>query len=355
MEQPNRSLERKADRKQVRIFFSDYGQHFDRTEEVILRLLNREYDVIMDSENPDYLFFSCGGYRHFKYSRCIKIFYTCENGDPDFNLCDYAMAHAHIQYGDRYFRAPYYRFCPEMTNIRPPVHAGQVLNRKFCNFISSSGWADPVREEIFRKLSEYKPVDSGGRTLNNIGGRVADKMTFIRDYKFTIAFENSSLRGYTTEKIVEAMAANSLPLYWGNPDVGLDFNRDAFVYFNDFDTIEAAIDEVIRLDNDDDAYLARLTAPRCMGIDTAAWEEELFLFLKNIFDPPLANARRTADYGYQYAYKRDMSVLQWLFDKNRLIAGALRKLLRLLLIIQKASPLRRRALRLRASPHGKKG
>lgn len=78
------------------------------------------------------------------------------------------------------------------------------------------------------------------------------------------------------------MAANSLPVYWGNPDVGLDFNKESFVCVNDFDTPEAAIAEIIRLDNDDEAYLRKLSAPRCTGANFSKWEEQLFLFLKNI-------------------------------------------------------------------------
>jgi hypothetical protein len=321
--------------KQIKIFFDDYGRHFDKTEETILTLLRRSYNVVIDP-CCDYLFFSSGGYNHFLYPHhCIKIFYTCENAEPDFNLCDYALAHSRIQLGDRYFRAPYYRFSRELEHIDCRIPSERALKRKFCNFLSSSGWADPVREEFFQKLSAYKRVDSGGRILNNMGRRIKNKMAFISDYKFTIAFENSVLPGYTTEKIVEAMAANSLPLYWGNPDAGKDFNKAAFVCINDFDTLDAAVDEIIRLDNDDEAYLRKLAAPRCLE-PYHLWEEQLFLFLKHIFDQSPDKAKRVAGYGFQYAYRRDLSALKWLFGKNKFIAMGLRKLLRLLLTAKKA-------------------
>ena len=38
----------------------------------------------------------------------------------------------------------------------------------------------------------------------------------------TIAFENSSFPGYTTEKIFEPMLEGSIPIYWGNPRVDED-------------------------------------------------------------------------------------------------------------------------------------
>ena len=70
--------------------------------------------------------------------------------------------------------------------------------------------------------------------LNNVGGPVKNKIDFIMDHKFTIAFENSSYPGYTTEKIFEPMLVNSIPLYWGNPLVDRDFNTKSFLNFHDY-------------------------------------------------------------------------------------------------------------------------
>ena len=81
---------------------------------------------------------------------------------------------------------------------------------------------------FFKELSKYKKVDSGGKVLNNVGGCVEDKLEFIKDYKFVISFENSAHPGYTTEKIVDPLAMNCIPIYWGNPYVARDFNNKRF-------------------------------------------------------------------------------------------------------------------------------
>lgn len=73
---------------------------------------------------------------------------------------------------------------------------------------------------MFEALKKYKKVNSGGRYLNNIGRAVVDKIQFESRHKFSICFENSSYPGYTTEKIIEAFAAKTIPIYWGNPCVG---------------------------------------------------------------------------------------------------------------------------------------
>ena len=72
--------------------------------------------------------------------------------------------------------------------------------------------------------------------LNNVGGPVADKLAFISEYKFVIAFENSSYPGYTTEKILDPFLVCSIPVYWGNPLIENDFNKMAFLNYFDFDS-----------------------------------------------------------------------------------------------------------------------
>jgi hypothetical protein len=332
--------------KICRIFFVDYGKYFDKTEEVIIKLLRRNHEVVI-TPDPDYLFYSCDGFTHLdpKYSDCVKIFYTCENTLPDFNICDYALAHQHIQFQDRYYRMPYYmldrsfgdsldlqdvsqREFEKMENICR-LAPEKALNRKFCSFLSSSGWADPVRYDFASRLSKYKKIDSGGRTLNNMGNiKIPDKMAFFKNYKFNIAFENSSLSGYTTEKIINAYIANTVPIYWGDPDVGLDFNKNAFICVNDFETIEEVVAEVIRIDNDKDAYLEKLYSPRCAGANYSKWEEGLFRFLAGITGQPFDKAKRTTKYGYNYSYSRDITALRFLFNKNRLLGKFNKKVLR---------------------------
>ena len=86
-------------------------------------------------------------------------------------------------------------------------------------------------------------------------------MDFIKDYKFVISFENSSYPGYTTEKLIEPMLAGSTPIYWGNCEIGKDFNAKSFVNTNDFATYQEAIDHIIELDNNDEKYKAMVAEP----------------------------------------------------------------------------------------------
>ena len=304
--------------RQIKIFFEDFWPDFDPTNNFIISVLSKEYEIMID-ENPEYLFFSVYGYNHLKYRNCVKIFYSAENLEPDFNLCDYAIAFQFLNAGDRYLRFPLYLISGYEQLNKQPLDIEKALNRKFCNFVYGNfKWADPIRISFFEKLSKYKKVDSGGILLNNIGTviTVKTKIDFIKDYKFTIAFENSSLSGYTTEKIVEPMVVNSMPIYWGNPDIHLDFNKQSFVYVNDYATIEEAIEEIIRLDNDDEAYIQKLSASWYNGDNYEQWETKLLLFLKNIFDQEYHLAKRTTDYGFVRTYRRKQETMGLLFKRK---------------------------------------
>ena len=135
----------------------------------------------------------------------------------------------------------------------------KIKNEKtrFCNFVFSNPNA-PLRNQLFYDLSDYKQVDSGGRALNNTGYAVSDKLEFINNYKFTICYENSEYPGYTTEKIVHPKMKNSIPIYWGNPEVSRDWNTKSFINAYDFSTMDELIEYVIKVDNDDDLYYSIL-------------------------------------------------------------------------------------------------
>ena len=117
-----------------------------------------------------------------------------------------------------------------------------------------------------------------------------DKFAFDQTHKFSICFENCLQKGYTTEKIVEAFAAGCIPIYYGNPDIGEEFNTKAFVNVHDFDSLEDAANKVIEIDQDEELYKQIKSEPIITGAQKN--DSELRAFLFSIFDQPLEQARR---------------------------------------------------------------
>lgn len=275
----------------VKIAVTDFGDPLTHQRHPLFRLLDTAFELEI-SDDPDFLIFSLGGEDHYRY-KCTKIYYTAENRRPHFGLCDYAFSFEHLNRPDHY-RLPYYAFFSPHELVKRDYDPQRILADKtgFCSFVvSNPGCA--VRNGFFEKLSKYKRVDSGGAFANNIGRRVKNKLDFVRRYKFNIAFENYSNRGYTTEKIADAMRADSLPIYWGNPAVGLEFNTNSFLNYHDFSCEDELIDRIVELDRNDDAYLEMLEKPWLHGNELAASlrPESILRKFGEIFAAPLKRPR----------------------------------------------------------------
>ena len=250
-------------KQRVKINFKDFW-HADNKRNIrqnsIFQLLSKKFDLVL-SDKPDFLIYSCFGKKFLKY-KCVRVFYTGENVRPNFNECDYAFSFDY-PVTEKNYRLPIYRLYLqdfEQLKNRHTDDANTVIKKRFCNFLYSNVTATE-RIDFFQKLNQYKKVDSGGKVLNNLGYFVNNKHEFLQHYKFTIAFENTSYPGYTTEKILHPLIANSIPIYWGNPLIAKDFNPKAFVNCHEYENFEQVIDKVIEIDNDDDLYHAYLKEP----------------------------------------------------------------------------------------------
>lgn len=291
-------------KKAIRVRYADFWPGFRPERLRLHKVLSEVYDLV-EAKDPDYLIDGGLGYRHLNFN-CIKILVLGENLVPDFNDFDYATGFDFLTFGDRYVRIPSYMSYDSYRSLysRKVPSDEELLNRKFCSFVVSNAGGDPIRRKFFDRLSRYKRIDSGGGWMNNVGGRVPDKLEFCRGYKFNIAFENSVSLGYTTEKLMQPLSVCSVPIYYGNPLVTEDFREGCMVLVRDEADIERAVEEIIRLDQDDAAYLAKCKSPSLVHEDSAHYDRMAMEFFSSIFERPLDQARRLNTYGYQAVRRR---------------------------------------------------
>lgn len=248
--------------KLKRIYFKDFWPGFDKKNNYFTQLLSKYgYEFEIHRAHPDIIIFSNFG----NYHRCVnnftrdihknikKCFYTGENKsivkDADLNLT--------------------FENTSEYNNIRLPLWILGNYDKKmqlvkkepegFCCFVYSN--KVKYRDEFCRKLSEYKKVYCGGSCLNNIGGKVENKLKFQKKYKFCIAYENSVQPGYTTEKILDAYKSNCIPIYYGSETIKDDFNHETFINAHDFDNNDDLIDYIKKVDTDESLYNSYMNKP----------------------------------------------------------------------------------------------
>jgi hypothetical protein len=296
----------------LRIYFADFWQSFDPTDNFFWHLLSQKYRLELDPVHPELLIYSFLGYKDIKQRtfhryRCLRIFYTGENLAPDYNECDYSLSYEPDS--PRNLRVPIYALYNDADELLHRKVPDDLLSRKnrFCCFVVSNP-DNPVRNEFFRALSRYKPVDSGGKYLNNVGGPVSDKLAFMKPYKFVISFENESYPGYVTEKVYEPKLADALPIYWGDPGVDAEFNPESFINCHAYDSMDAVIQRIIELDTDDDAYLRYAKAPFFHGDTPNIYVQEARIldFIGNILekgDTPLAQTWKYWLYLYRIPWE----------------------------------------------------
>lgn len=243
--------------KPLLIDFADFWPTFDKTDNWIWNLLTERFDVQL-SDEPRLLVYSCYGNRHRSHSG-LRLFVSHENRGWGFSRCDWAITSDYVT-SPRHLRVPLWAtmMWADAARSGPPTTSSD--GRGFAATVVSNG-ASPTRERVHNLLDTYREVASGGRHRNNVGGPVNDKHSFISGSKFVLAFENSSFPGYTTEKLLHALHAGAVPIYWGDPLVGRDFNTKRFINFHEFPDDEALLRRVVELDQDDAQYRAMLDEP----------------------------------------------------------------------------------------------
>ncbi|MDG2169045.1 MAG: glycosyltransferase family 10 [Opitutales bacterium] len=247
----------------IRIAFTDYPGPFNPIR--IEALLRKRFNIEIDQDKPDYVIYGTFGFDFLKYEDCIRIYLPGENEIPDFNLCDFAFGYHWLDFEDRYQRLPNYLLYDQYKDLlkrrrsRTSDSSAEDLPPRFCNFIYTNGIGHPFRDQLFEKLHAAKKVDSAGAHLRNIDEQIGDaykgdwtipKVDFQKQYRFSIACENAPTNGYTTEKIIHALAADTIPIYWGNPEIGKEFNTKRFINCYDYQSLDDIVDHIMSLEND---------------------------------------------------------------------------------------------------------
>jgi alpha(1,3/1,4) fucosyltransferase len=264
--------------------------------------LRQRYEVIIDNENPDYLIFGDRNFGNnnvnYDPNKIIKIFFTGENERPWNYNCHYAISFEHID-DERFYRLPIYViYNYDHKLIENRVRTPEDLtdyNKGFASFLVNNPGCEK-RNEFFKTCLAYKSCGSAGKFMNNIGGILGgtpvDKVKFMNNYKFNVTFENSSYPGYATEKLMEALCAKTIPLYWGSSTVPMEFNPKAFLNWHDFQDDKAFWNAVYELDTNPKLYEEMYMQP--MFVDNQKnkfFDQQRFLnwFDRNVYKGVLSN------------------------------------------------------------------
>lgn len=285
-------------------------------DNIFLHTLSMRYNVQIVKDDPDILFYTLSmNNNHINYKNCIKIFYVGEPGIWDINKyynyypensrdyksikdANYIISTYYID-NTNHFRLPLYMLysyqmildkrISDFNYFTKQKHLTKdsIKNKKFCTILHRNN--EDKRVQFKNLLNCYKNVDD-----IKIPGHSFHKCDFIKNYKFTFAFENNDGsfagrpflgEGYTTEKIIEPMASDTIPLYWGNKFIYKEFNSNSFINWHDYMDDQKMIEKIIEIDNNDDLYLEMINQPNIIDFKNSYFNlEKLLNFFEKIIN-----------------------------------------------------------------------
>lgn len=112
----------------------------------------------------------------------------------------------------------------------------------------------PIREKMF-KLLKHETAHGLGRCSSTPGKTIGEHNSWRENwrhyikYRFVIAMENKAQPGYVTEKLLNALLAGSIPIYFGDPIwVKSVFNSKRIIFVQDFNSLEDCAKYILDVD-----------------------------------------------------------------------------------------------------------
>lgn len=199
--------------------------------------------------------------------------YIGENIRPSYIGYSYSLSFDYDTYGGRNFRLPLwysrlawpgfelkprkdnmhnhgYEPLIDIKSLMQPRKLDMTGKDKFCVMIA--GNPEGLRINLFNSVFKYKPVDGYGNMFNRPLRQ--SKFDILPEYKFCLCPENSVYDGYVTEKLLDAYAGCTIPIYSGDVSVDCDFNELAFLNYQNSKDMELFVQKIKLLDEKLDMY-----------------------------------------------------------------------------------------------------
>ena len=199
--------------------------------------------------------------------------YIGENIRPNFIGYNHSLSFDWDNYGGRNYRLPlwYARLAwdgfeqkPRKDNLHnhgyePLISIKQLMQprkldmqekKEFCALVANN--PEGLRINLYNSISDYKQVHGFGNMFRNPLRQ--SKFDILPEYKFCLCPENSIYDGYVTEKLIDAYAGGTVPIYSGDLSVDSDFNERAFLNYQYWKEMDLLMYDIKVLDEDLDSY-----------------------------------------------------------------------------------------------------
>ena len=166
----------------------------------------------------------------------------------------------------------------ELLNIKQlmqPRKLDMSIKKEFCALIANN--PEGLRINLYNSISDYKLVHGFGNMFRNPLRQ--SKFDILADYKFCLCPENSLYDGYVTEKLIDAYAGLTVPIYSGDISVDSDFNDRAFLNYQNTKNMSYFVKLVKDVDGSEELYKTIYERPLLLKEPTL---DDAIAFVRNI-------------------------------------------------------------------------
>lgn len=140
-------------------------------------------------------------------------------------------------------------FGTNWVGVRNPAAASralgtQAVKQRLVSFVGSVEHPDvgaySFRRAVAERLVSDERIDRFGRGIRF----VESKREAIEPYMFSIAMENAASDYYFSEKLIDCLLLDTVPIYYGCPGIGTIFDARGFLCFATIEQLEGIIDRL---------------------------------------------------------------------------------------------------------------
>ena len=161
-------------------------------------------------------------------------------------------------------------FFPHGSTWVPEWRELDLVKDKACSLIASA----KKSQEGHRLRHEIAALTAkAGLNVDVMGGGYAPfrtKSEGLARYRYSVVIENVRERNYFTEKLIDAVLCETVPIYWGCPNIGDFIDTSGMILCEDAGEISAALSNMSHLD-----YVARSPEITAVRERAAYWGDYL--------------------------------------------------------------------------------
>lgn len=138
------------------------------------------------------------------------------------------------------------------------------LGDKYVFYPYGGCWIEPEEQKIYNKSRLCSIVASGKRdtvghrlrheVISHLGGSIdlygrgynpiANKISALQEYMFSITIENTKMDYYFTEKLIDCFRTGTVPIFYGCPSIGDFFDVDGMVIVDNLEDITYVMGQI---------------------------------------------------------------------------------------------------------------